>query len=162
RDLEAIDDIAALGFHGIQLRSNVLSSFGSRPGALRDLLAKQRLTFVALSSGNVGIEASERTRQLDEHAKNARFLSDAAGLDLQPPDSRPAGRPVTADDCARLGEVLTDVGRRTAELGVPVGYHPHMGTIGERPENADRVLAAADPRHVKLLLDVAHYQQGGG
>ena len=69
---------------------------------------------------------------------------------------------MTPDDCARLGDVLTDVGRRTAELGIPVGYHPHMGTIGERPENADRVLAAADPRYVKLLLDVAHYSQGGG
>ena len=37
-----------------------------------------------------------------------------------------------------------------------------MGTIGERPDDADRVLSAADPRYVKLLLDVAHYQQGGG
>src|SRR5262249_5082426 len=50
----------------------------------------------------------------------------------------------------------------TAELGIPVGYHPHMGSIGERPEHSDRVFAAADPRYVKLLLDVAHYQQGGG
>jgi inosose dehydratase len=37
-----------------------------------------------------------------------------------------------------------------------------MGTIGERPENSDRVLAASDPSAVKLLLDVAHYAQGGG
>ena len=37
-----------------------------------------------------------------------------------------------------------------------------MSTIGERPDELDRVLDAADPRYVKLQLDIAHYQQGGG
>ncbi len=162
RDLEAIDDIASLGFPGIQLRSNILASFGKRPAALRELLSSKRLTFAALSSGSVGIDPSKRQASIDEHVSNARFLASAGGLALQITDTRPQGRAVTPDDCARLGDVLTDIGRRTAELGIPVGYHPHMGTVGERPENADRVLEAADPRYVKLLLDVAHYQQGGG
>jgi inosose dehydratase len=162
KDLEAIDDIAALGFRGIQLRANVLSSFGTRPAALRELLTARRLTFVALSSGSVGIDLSRRDQQIDDHLANAHFLADAGGLYLQLTDERPTGRAVTPDDCARLGNILSEIGRRTAELGIPVGYHPHMGTIGERPDDADRVLAAADPRYVKLLLDVAHYQQGGG
>lgn len=162
RDLEAIEDISSLGFRGIQLRSNILPSFGIRPAALRELLASKRLTFAALSSGSVSIDPAARQRSIDEHVSNARFLAAAGGLVLQLTDERPSGQAVTPDDCARLGDVLTDVGRRTAELGIPVGYHPHMGTIGERPENADRVLAAADPRYVKLLLDVAHYSQGGG
>ncbi len=34
--------------------------------------------------------------------------------------------------------------------------------MGETPAEVDRVLDASDPRYVKLLLDVAHYQQGGG
>jgi len=162
RDLDAIDDISSLGFPGIQLRSNVLPSFGHRPAALRELLASKRLTFAAFSSGSVGIDPARRQQSIDEHVSNARFLASAGGLALQITDTRPQGRAITSDDCARLGEVLSEVGRRTAELGIPVGYHPHMGTIGERPENADRVLSASDPRYVKLLLDVAHYQQGGG
>src|SRR5205814_451083 len=36
-DRQAIEDIAALGFHGIQLRSNVVKEFSS-PSELRDLL----------------------------------------------------------------------------------------------------------------------------
>jgi inosose dehydratase len=162
RDLEAIDDIASLGFPGIQLRSNILTSFGNRPAALRELLASKRLTFAAFSSGSVGVDPARRQASIDEHVANARFLAACGGLALQLTDTRPQGRALTPDDCARLGDLLTEIGRRTAELGVPVGYHPHMGTIGEQPENADRVLTAADPRYVKLLLDVAHYQQGGG
>jgi inosose dehydratase len=37
-----------------------------------------------------------------------------------------------------------------------------MGSMGEKPGDIDRILAATDPARVKLLLDVAHYQQGGG
>jgi inosose dehydratase len=161
-DLAAIDDIASLGFRGIQLRSNILSSFGARAAALRELLATRSLTFVAFSSGAAVIDPARERQQIDEHVAHARFLADAGGLYLQLTDERAAGRAVTLDDCDRLGRLLSEIGRRTAELGIPVGYHPHMGSIGERPEHSDRVLAAADPRYVRLLLDVAHYQQGGG
>src|SRR5205814_6840862 len=34
--------------------------------------------------------------------------------------------------------------------------------LGERPNEIAAVLDAADRGHVRLLLDVAHYQQGGG
>jgi inosose dehydratase len=37
-----------------------------------------------------------------------------------------------------------------------------MNSLGERPEEVDWIMDAADPRYVKLLLDIAHYQQGGG
>ena len=57
---------------------------------------------------------------------------------------------------------MTEIGKRTADIGIPVAYHNHMNNIGERPEEVDRVLDATDPRYVKVLLDVAHYQQGGG
>ncbi len=58
--------------------------------------------------------------------------------------------------------MLTEIGKRAADLGVLLGYHNHMGSMGERPEEVDRILEAADPRYVKLELDVAHYFQGGG
>ena len=37
-----------------------------------------------------------------------------------------------------------------------------MNTIGQAPEATDAILDAADPKYVKLELDVAHYLQGGG
>ena len=161
-DLLAIDEIAALGYPGIQLRSGAVAQFGADPAALRRLLAARNLTFVALSSGNVSIDPSRVASMIAEHVGHARFLRDAGGMYLQLIDERPAGRAVTPDDCARLGRLLSEIGRRSAEIGVTTVYHPHMGTIGERPDDAERVLAASDPATVKLLLDVAHWQQGGG
>jgi hypothetical protein len=37
-----------------------------------------------------------------------------------------------------------------------------MNAIGERPDEVKWILDAADPQFVKLELDIAHYQMGGG
>lgn len=56
KDLQAIEEIAAGGFKGIQLRSNILPEYGDKPSALKEILARHHLTFVALSSGDVLID----------------------------------------------------------------------------------------------------------
>ena len=161
-DERAIEDISALGFPGIQLRANVLTRYGLRPAALREQLAAHRLTFVALSSGNVSIDPLAESRVIEEHVSHARFLRDAGGLYLQLIDERPSGHEIVSADTERLGRLLTEIGKRTADLGIRVAYHPHMGSIGEKPNEIDRILDASDPKYVGLLLDVAHYQVGGG
>ena len=161
-DEQAIEDISTVGFPGIQLRANILAKFVEQPSALRELCAQHHLTFVALSSGNVSIDPAVESPTIDEHVAHAKFLRDAGGLYLQLIDERPKGWPVDAANIQRLGRLLTEIGKRTADVGIPVAYHPHMGSIGEKPNDADRVLDASDPKYVRLLLDVAHYQVGGG
>jgi inosose dehydratase len=161
-DRQAIADIGALGFAGIQLRANVVPRFKERPAELRELLARHGLTFVALSSGNVSVDPSTEARVLEQHVGHARFLRDAGGLYLQLIDQRPTGREPQPADYPRLGRLLTEIGKRTADLGIPVAYHHHAGSLGEKPDEIQRVLDASDPRYVRLLLDVAHYRVGGG
>lgn len=160
-DRQAIEDIAALGFPGIQLRSNVLKEF-SGPAELRDLLEKHHLKMVALSSGSVRIDPAVEAEEIAKHTANAKFVHDVGGLYLQVTDERPKDRAVTSADYVRLGKLITEIGKRTADLGISLGYHNHMGTMGQSPEAVHQILQAADPRYVKLELDVAHYFQGGG
>jgi len=161
KDLDAVADIAAAGYPGIQLRSNIVPAYEQRPQALADELAKHHLTLVALSSGAVSIDPAAEAQQLALHAGHARFLRACGGLYLQCTDERPK-RALVPADYQRLGRLLTEIGKRTADAGVALGYHNHMGTIGERPDAVDWILDAADPKYVKLELDIAHYQQGGG
>jgi inosose dehydratase len=161
QDRQAIEDVSAVGFKGIQLRTSALPEFGDKPAALKELLAKHRLTMVAFSSGNVRIDPQFEAEDIATHLKHARFVRDVGGLFLQLTDTRPK-RELTAADYQRLGRLMTEIGKRTADIGIPVAYHNHMNNIGERPEEVDRVLDATDPRYVKVLLDIAHYQQGGG
>src|SRR5262249_8161743 len=162
-DTQAIKDIADVGFKGIQLRTSVFKEFQDRPAALRDLLAANNLKFTAFSSGGIRITPGTEAEEVAKHVKNATFVRDAGGLYLQVTDSaRPKDRKPTADDFKQLGKVLNEIAKRVGDVGVPLGYHNHMNSLGEAPIEVDQILAATDPRYVKLELDIAHYQQGGG
>jgi inosose dehydratase len=157
---QAIDDISAVGFPGIQFRANAVTDF--KPAELKDLLAAHKLTFVALSSGEVSLDAKPED-QIALHVANAQFVKDCGGLYLQVLDAlKTYPRTVTPEECKRLGGLLTEIGKRTAAIGIPLGYHNHMNTISEHPANLDLVMENSDPQYVKLELDTAHSVAGGG
>jgi inosose dehydratase len=158
---QAVDDIASVGFKGVQFRIDATTEF--QPSELKDLLQTKKLTFVALSSGEVLIDPAAEAEQIAKHVANAKFVRDSGGLYLQVLDQlKPYPRTVTSDECVRLGKLLTEIGKRTADLGIPLAYHNHMNTISEHPANLDLVMENADPKYVKLLLDTAHSAAGGG
>ena len=125
-------------------------------------LQQHGLTFVALSSGDIHMDPALEADDLALHTRNAKFLRDAGGLYLQIIDKPPKDRSITQADYKHFAQLLAEVGKRVADVGTPQGYHNQMNTLSESPENLDRILDAADPRHVKLELDVAHYLEGGG
>jgi inosose dehydratase len=159
---QAIADIAADGFAGIQLRAPTIDQYPD-PHALRDLLAKHKLTFVALSSGQTSIDPAVRKSQLETHIKHAQYTHEAGGLYLQlvAAAAKPTG-PFPTDQCKLQGEVFTEIGKRIADFGIKLGFHNHMNTVGQPPEAVDAILEASDPNYLFLELDVAHYLQGGG
>src|SRR6266513_4060764 len=70
KDLQAIDDISALGFRGIQLRQSAVTKWGDRPAELKQLLAEHHLTLVALSSGEVPLDPAIEQATIAYHARN--------------------------------------------------------------------------------------------
>ena len=160
-DEKAAREIAEAGFSAIQVRGSAFERYGKSPNELKDLLAQHKLTFAVLSSGNLGIDPAKESSELAMHLEHAKFLRAAGGRTLQIIDERPK-RALVPADYARLGKLLSAVGRRTAELGVETVYHHHMNSIGEKPQELDAVLETVDPKAVGILFDIAHYQQGGG
>jgi inosose dehydratase len=158
---QAVDEISATGFEGIQFRIDATTEF--KPDEVRALLAQHKLTFVALSSGEISIDPAVRAETLATHTAHAKFVRDAGGLYLQVLDQlKTYPRTVTAEEAKQLGRLLSELGKRTADLGIPLAYHNHMNTIGEHPQMLEIVLEASDPKYVTLLLDTAHSVAGGG
>ncbi|MGA7341817.1 MAG: sugar phosphate isomerase/epimerase [Terracidiphilus sp.] len=159
---QAIADIAADGFAGIQLRSPTLDQYPD-PHALRDLLAGQKLTFVALSSGSTSLDPAARQSQLETHVSHAHYLHEAGGhfLQLIGAPAKPA-QTFTAADYKQQGQLFTEIGKRISDFGIRLGFHNHMNSIGQPPEAIDAILEASDPNYLYLELDVAHYLEGGG
>jgi inosose dehydratase len=164
-DETAIREIAALGYRGIQLRATpgtLVERWRDEPDRLRDLLAEHALTFVALSSGVLALDPAREAESLAQHTRNAELAARAGCLFVQVVDERPRGREVTAADHARMGGLLTTLGRRFQDLGVRLGYHNHMGNLGQSPGEVAAILDAADPAVVALELDTAHWRAAGG
>lgn len=163
KDDLAIEEIAAIGYPGIQLRANVLATHPD-PKALGDLLQQHKLTFVALSSGTTPLDPAKEKDTLQTHAAHAKYMQAAGGKYLQIIGASTSrnDQTWTAADYKRQGLLLTEIGKRAAEYGIQTGFHNHMGTIGQTPDATAAILAAADEKYVKLELDVAHYLQGGG
>ncbi|MCU0354837.1 MAG: sugar phosphate isomerase/epimerase, partial [Cytophagales bacterium] len=162
-DRQAIQDVAALGLRGIQLRANTYAEYKDKPDELKALLQQHKLRLAMFSSGNVDIDPAKEESQRETHLNHARFVKALGGNAIQITNtSRPKDRLPTTDELKRYAQLMNEVGKRTADLGVQAVYHNHMHQLGETPEEVDVILQSVDTRYVKFLLDIAHYWQGGG
>ncbi|HEV7350645.1 sugar phosphate isomerase/epimerase family protein [Telluribacter sp.] len=163
KDEQAIKDLAALGYKGVQLRANTFGPYRNKVSELRQLLTENGLQLCMFSSGNVDIDPAKESSTIDTHVAHASFVKALGGSSLQLTNSaRPKDRAPSTEELKRLATVMNEIGKQTADMGVQAVYHNHMHQLGETPEEIDVIVQAMDPRYVKLLLDIAHYKQGGG
>jgi inosose dehydratase len=133
-DEQAIQDVSSLGFKGIQLRSSAVDRFAGKPAELEALLRQRHLTMAVLSSGNLRLDPAFEAEDLAKHSKNAQFVRAVGGLHLQVIDEPPKGATLAPENYKRMGRLLTELGKRTADAGIPLVYHNHMNSMSRRPK----------------------------
>jgi len=163
KDLQAIQEIASLGFKGIQLRANTYPIYKDKPQELKAALDQAGLTLAMFSSGNVEIAPDKVEASIAQHLKHAEFVKQLGGSAIQLTNSlRKKDQLPTKEELVQLAEVMNEIGAKTKAIGIQTTYHNHMHQWGETPEEVDVILTHIDPTKVLLELDVAHYFQGGG
>ena len=163
KDDVAIKELASLGFKGIQLRANTFGPYRNKVSELKKLLDENNLYLAMFSSGNVEIDPAKEQSTIDMHVAHASFVKALGGSAIQMTNSvRPKDRLPTNEELKRLAMVMNEIGKQTADLGVQAVYHNHMNQLGETPEEVEVIVQNMNPKHCKLLLDIAHYRQGGG
>lgn len=163
KDEQAMTDLSGLGFKGIQLRANTFGPYRTKVSELKDALVKNKLKLCMFSSGNVDVDPAKFESTVDTHVAHASFVKALGGNAMQLTNSlRPKDRAPSVEELKKLAQVMNEIGKQTADLGVQAVYHNHMNQLGETPEEVDVIVQAMDPRYIKLLLDIAHYKQGGG
>ena len=163
KDLQAIQEIASLGFKGIQLRANTYPIYKDKPQELKAALDQAGLTLAMFSSGNVEIAPDKVEASIAQHLKHAEFVKQLGGSAIQLTNSlRKKDQLPTKEELVQLAEVMNEIGAKTKTIGIQTTYHNHMNQWGETPEEVEVILTHIDPTKVLLELDVAHYFQGGG
>lgn len=73
-------------------------------------------------------------------------------------DQRPT---LTAEEWVEFGARLEALAQYSADQGLPMVYHAHMGTVVQTPEEIDLLMQHTGPA-MKLLFDTGHTFFGGG
>ena len=138
---------------------------------LGPLLRQHDLKLVSgwFSGSILEVSLDEEKRRLEDqlacfHALGAPIMvyAETTGT-LQADRATPVSRrpKLAPADFPDYGRKLTEVANYLATRGVPMAYHPHMGTVIETDDDIDRLMANTGPS-VGLLIDTGHVTYAGG
>jgi inosose dehydratase len=164
---DCLDDCRRIGFDGIE-KGHKMPDDGP---ALKAKLAEYGLAFVGgwHSLNLLTNDLDTEKRRLADwiaftgaagggHVNACECSNTVHGTDGVPVNARPIMSDAEWDRFSQGYEALS---RFAADAGVTMGYHHHMGTIIESPEDIDRFMAMAGP-HTRLTFDTGHATFGGG
>jgi inosose dehydratase len=159
--LTAIDEVAALGFHGFETFASVMDDYqGDKLSEFQQLLSERGLALVALYGGGNMHVASEGDAVVARNLRIAEFLNlNGADRLVLGPGRRGAQAP-TPRELDTLIACAAEIGNQTAELGVLACLHPHINTVVETIDEIDYVMARLDPSVVAIAADTAHFAKG--
>lgn len=163
---DCLSDCRTIGFDGIE-KGHKMPNDGA---ALKAKLGDYGLRFAAgWHSTNILVNdiETEKRALLDwiaftraaggDHINACECSNTVHGNDAVAVNDRPI---MTDAEWERFSEGYEALSALAASEGVRMGYHHHMGTIIESPEDIDRFMAMAGP-HTRLLLDTGHAFFGG-
>ena len=158
----ALQTISRLGFKGVQLLGWTRRAFaGEKAARLREQLSALSLQPVTLSCSDLELDPANLADVSGRFRDYATFLNQLDGKYLQMTDGGRPGATYSTDQMKAFVQEMNQLGKIAQEAGVTMGYHPHVGTLGETREGLGRILDSTDPRYVKLIADVAHLTLGG-
>jgi inosose dehydratase len=168
-----LDEMAAGGFTGTEL--GPYGYFPTDPDILRPVLERKKLAMlssfvpVSLADASGARSAIEQIRKVGKLLAALRapciVLADAESPERQ----RLAGN-VPADGSQSLGasqwdgvgKLVAEAERVSADFGLDLVFHPHVGTYVETPRETEQFFDAISRTKVGLCLDTGHCYYGGG
>ena len=160
--------IAKHGLPGVEPYRGWLMSWLDRPQALKDLLDAHGIRLITASNGGPGqatefIDRTKRQETVDDHVAFCRdFLTVFGCTHFKINMGRRPSHATTPAEIQAIAETVTEIGRRTLEMGVKIAPHPHIWGPIERPEEVRALLDQTDPEIVGWIPDTAQLNLGGG
>jgi sugar phosphate isomerase/epimerase len=165
---ESVQLIAKHGLPGVEPYRSGLMAWLDRPHALKELLDAQGIRLITASNGGPGqatefIDRSKRQATVDDHVAFCRdFLTVFGCTHFKINMGGRLPHATTAEEIRAIAETVTEIGRRTLEMGVKIAPHPHIWGPIERPEEVRALLDQTDPEIVAWIPDTAQLNLGGG
>ncbi|NHN35031.1 sugar phosphate isomerase/epimerase family protein [Paenibacillus agricola] len=155
---EALTDIHLAGYTGVELFDGNLVQYVNEPEKFKELLDKNQTELVAVYSGANFIYKDildDELWRINEAAKMAKLFG-AEHLVVGGGAIRASG--IVNQDYLELAKGLERVAKIAEDHGLIASYHPHLGTIGQAPEQIERIFEYTS---IHFCPDTAHLVAGG-
>ena len=160
--------IAKHGLPGVEPYRGRIMDWVDKPEALKDLLDGLGIRLITASNGGRGQSCQfiDRTKRDETVADHVAFASDFLMVfGCKHFKINMGGRPeggTSPEDIRAIAETVTEIGKRTLDLGITIAPHPHIWGPIERPEEVCGLLDQTDPDIVSWIPDTAQLNLGGG
>ena len=165
RYLTLCDDEAVLkkitnaGFRYIEVLEGNLTKYGSDIQVLKDMLARYGAGMMSVCVGANFIYPDALEDEMF-HMETVAALAEQVGVSYVAfCGGAIRGKGVQTGDYALLAKGLKEAEKVFAAHGIEASYHPHLGSMAEKPEQIDRLFSVSD---IKICPDLAHLAAGGG
>ena len=158
---KCLEEAKEAGFIGIELGGK----FPRNPGTIKFLLEKFKLNMPGGWYGSLLKERSveEEWVAMQEHIELLKFVgsdvfvfADVSGSiqgeELSPLSNRPS---LNDNEWKNYGNKISEISNRLYDLGIPMSYHEHMGTIIQTEKDVDRLMNETNDKTF-LLYDTGH------
>jgi inosose dehydratase len=156
---QAVRDIAASGYAGTEMFDGNVAAYADRPDELRELLGAAGIELVSVYTGANFIYADALPDELYRIERAAELAATFGAQRLVVGGGARRATGTGPEDYDRLGVALDRVTAIAESNGLSAGYHPHLTTIVESPDELDQLMSRT---RIGFCPDTAHLAAGGG
>ena len=165
---EGIKTAARFHFAGIEPFRMNLVKYLDKPQAFKEQLDAAGIKMVTCSNGSIAgmlvdfVDPAKIQQSIHDHVTMARdFLTVFGCRHFKINMGRRPDGGSTDEHLKTVARTLTELGKRTADLGIKLAFHPHIWSPVEREPELRRVLELTDPKFVYIVPDTCHLALGG-
>ena len=156
---QAVRDIAASGYAGTEMFDGDVAAYADRPDQLLELLDTVAIELVSVYTGANFVYADALPDELYRIERAAELAATFGAQRLVVGGGARRATGIETEDYDRLGVALDRVTAIAETNGLSAGYHPHLTTIVEGPDQLDRLMSRT---RIGFCPDTAHLAAGGG
>jgi inosose dehydratase len=158
----ALQDIAALGYHGYETFGNVIENWDKIKGGLGPLLQKYQVPLISsFCSGDV-LDPAKRPHDLENLKRWSKLVKGLGGKVIVYCADGGRKNYDYKEHKQNIIDSMNDYAKAITDEGLVCALHPHTGTPIETQEEIDWVLTSVDTKYMRFAPDIGQIQKGGG
>lgn len=157
-DEDALKKITDIGFKSIEVLEGNLTKYSNDPQVLIDMLQRYGASMMSVCVGANFIYPDALEDEM-YHMEQVAFMAEKVGVRyFAICGGAIRGTGIREGDVKLMAKALDELMKITEAHGIKASFHPHLGSLAEKPKEIDELFELSD---IAVCPDTAHLQAGG-